>query len=416
MARMDIEARKEYRAVVRERYWKAGAKKEKSQIIDEYCANTGHARKYAIRKLRARTAEQKPRKKRKPVYNGEVIAGLAKIWEVFDYPCGQRLKPLIERETDRLQAMGELIMGDEAAAKLKAMSAATIDRRLKHQKEVLRVLWSKGEHKPGSALKQKITIRLTEWDTAKVGYIEADLVFHCGASTEGVHLCTVSATDVSSGWWEGEPILGKSQDGCFRALKEIRQRCPFAWKGLDCDNGSEFINELVYKYCAREKLEFTRSRPGHKNDNAYIEEKNWTHVRKVLGYLRYDTGQEMAIIKDLYQHELRLYKNFFQPVMKLASKERVGGSIKRKYGTPKTPYENLIESGQLTAEEEKQLMEVYHSLNPAALKREIDSKINNLIELHERKTGTQATTLHRRTQPRTVTSFVIQQAAVGLPH
>ena len=135
---------------------------------------------------------------------------------------------------------------------------------------------------PGSMLKQKIAVRLTDWDTAKVGYIEADLVFHCGASTLGSHVCTVSATEISSGWWEGEPILGKSQDQCFWALKEIRKRCPFVWKGLDADNGQEFINEMLYKYCAREKLEFTRSRPCHKNDNAYIEEKNWTHVRKVL--------------------------------------------------------------------------------------------------------------------------------------
>ena len=416
MAMMDMQARKEYRGVVRERYWKTRSKKEKSRILDEYCVNTGHARKYAIRKLRAReNPDKKPKQRRKPVYDGEVTAALARIWEVFDYPCGQRLKPLIERETARLRAFGELSISDEVASKLKRISAATIDRKLKHQKEVLHLLWSRGGHKPGSALKQKIAVRLTDWDTAKVGYIEADLVFHCGASTLGEHICTVSATDVSSGWWEGEPILGKSQDRCFRALKEIRQRCPFLWKGLDCDNGGEFINEILYKYCAKEKLEFTRSRPGHKNDNAYIEEKNWTHVRKVLGYLRYDTVEEIAIIRNLYRHELRLYKNFFQPVMKLVHKERIGGRIKRKYGTPMTPHQNLIESKQLSEEAEEQLRHTYHPLNPAALKREIDAKINKLIEIHQTKNGTHATNLHRHTKPRMVTSFMIQQATVRLP-
>jgi len=273
-------------------------------------------------------------------------------------------------------------------------------------------VWSKGGHKPNSLLKQKIAVRLTDWDTAKVGYIEADLVFHCGASTLGDHVCTVSATEISSGWWEGEPILGKSQDRCFRALKEIRQRCPFEWKGLDSDNGQEFINETLYKYCVREKLQFTRSRPCHKNDNAYIEEKNWTHVRKVLGYLRYDTVEEIAIIRDLYRNELRLYKNFFQPVMKLVSKERIGGRIKRKYGTPTTPYQNLIESKQLSKEAEEQLLRAYHPLNPAALKRNIDAKINKLIQTHEAKNATQGTSLHRHTKPRMVTPLVIQRQPV----
>jgi hypothetical protein len=251
---MDIGARKEYAAVVRDRYWKAHSKKEKSLIPDEYCANTGQARKYVIRKLGSReNPDPKPRRKRQAVYNGQVTPALAKIWEVFDYPCGQRLKPLIGSQTDRLRQFGELPISDEVAGKLnKKMSAATIDRKLKHQKEVRHLLWSKGGHKPSLALKHKIAIRLTNWDTAKVGYVEADLVFHCGASTLGQHLCTMSATEISSGWWEGEPILGRSQDQCFRALREIRDRCRFAWKGLDSDNGQDFISDVLYKYCAGE--------------------------------------------------------------------------------------------------------------------------------------------------------------------
>jgi len=416
MGKMDIHTRKEYRRVVREKYWKAHTKKEKSRILDEYCANTGQARKYAIRKLRAReNPDQKSRKRRRPVYDEQVTAALAGVWEIFDYPCGQRLKPLLELEVDRLIALGELNISGEVATRLKRMSAATIDRKLKHQKEVLHLLWSRSGPNPGSMLKHKIAVRLTDWDTAKVGFIEADLVFHCGASTLGAHVCTVSATEISSGWWEGEPILGKSQGQCFWALKEIRKRCPFVWKGLDADNGQEFINEMLYKYCAREKLQFTRSRPCHKNDNAYIEEKNWTHVRKVLGYLRYDTEEELAIIRDLYRNELRLYKNFFQPVMKLVSKERIGGKIKRKYGTPMTPYQNLVQSKQLSKEAAERLMQAYLPLNPTTLKREIDAKINKLIQTHETKNATYGTNLHRHTEPRMVTSFMIQQATVRLP-
>jgi hypothetical protein len=413
---MDLGARKEYTAVVKERYWKARSKKEKSLILDEYCANTGQSRKYAIRKLRSRgKPDSGPRRRRPAVYDGQVTAALAKIWEIFDCPCGQRLKPLVESQTDRLRQFGELAISDEVAGKLRRMSAATIDRKLKHQKEVLHLQWSRGGHKPSLALKHQIAIRLTSWDTAKVGYVEADLVFHCGASTLGQHICTVSATEISSGWWEGEPILGKSQDQCFWALREIRARCPFDWAGLDCDNGQEFINEILYKYCAREKLDFTRSRPGHKNDNAYIEEKNWTHVRKVLGYLRYDTSAEAVIIRDLYRNELRLYKNFFQPVMKLMSKERIGGRIKRKYGRPLTPYQRLIESPQLSKEAEERLAETYLSLNPAALKRAIDAKVNSLLRAYLTKNRTSGADPHRKLEPHTVTSFMIQQATVGLP-
>ena len=190
------------------------------------------------------------------------------------------------------------------------MSSATIDRKLKHQKEVLHLLRSKVGPKPGSLLKRKIPIRLTEWDTSKMGYVEMDLVVHCGSSSFGEYINTLSTTQVFSGWWEAEATMAKSQQSTFQALKQIRERSPIDWKGLDSDNGSEFINGILYKYCHREKLEFTRSRPSRKNDNAYIEQKNWTNVRKILGYLRYDTLTELSIINDLYRGDLRLYKGF----------------------------------------------------------------------------------------------------------
>jgi len=316
--------------------------------LDEYCGNTGQSRKYVIWKIHRGSIKPKQRKRRKEQYDGQVKAALVKVWEIFDYACGQRLKPLLETEVERLRDLGEIEIPDEIASRLTMMSSATVDRKLKHEREFLHLSRAKGGPKPGSVLKQKIPIRLTEWDTSQVGYIEADIVVHCGSSPRGEYVNTLSTTGISSGWWwEGEAIMGKSQEHSLGALKEIRKRTPFEWKGVDTDNDSGFTNQILYKYCQREGLEFTGSRPNRKNDNAYIEEKNWTHVWKIFGYLRYDTYQELAIMNDLYRNELRLYKNFFQPVMKLQSKERIGGRVKRKYEVAKTPYQRLTASNQI---------------------------------------------------------------------
>lgn len=416
MERMDMHSRREYVKVLRERYWKARGKKEKGQILNEYCANTGQARKYAIRKMGLKLDPgEKKRKRRQEIYDSQVKADLVKVWEIFDYPCGQRLKPLLEQEVDRLRDWGELNISQEVATKLKRMSSATIDRKLRHQREVLHLLWSKGGPKPGSLLKQKIPIRLTDWDTSQVGYVEVDLVVHCGASTLGEYVNSLSTTEISSGWWEGEAIMGKSQDRCFSALKEIRERTPFTWRGIDSDNGAEFINQTWYKYCQRDKLDFTRSRPSRKNDNAYIEQKNWTHVRKILGYLRYDSLEELIIIRELYRNELRLYKNFFQPVMKLLSKERIGGKLIRKYDVPQTPYQRLIGSDQLSKQQSRNLTSQYYKLNPAALKRGIEARLAHLLQTYEAKKGTPGVDPHRKLTPRSVTFSMIQQEPVGLP-
>jgi hypothetical protein len=416
MERMDMHSRNEYLRVLRGRYLKASTREEKSRILDEYCCNTGQARKYVIRRIQPGVdLRPRQRKKRRETYDGEVKAALVKVWEIFDYSCGQRLKSILETEVERLRSLGELKVSDEVALKLEGISSATIDRKLRHQREVLHLLRSKGGPKPGSLLKQKIPIRLTDWDTSVVGYVEMDLVIHCGSSTLGEYINTLSTTEVSSGWWEGEAIIGKSQEATFQALKKIRGMTPFEWKGVDSDNGSEFINDILYKYCRREKLEFTRSRPSRKNDNAYIEQKNWTHVRKTLGYLRYDTSAELSIINDLYHNDLRLYKNFFQPVMKLASKERIGGRVKRRYDIPRTPYQRLIESGQIPEEAKRQLEDVYLNLNPAELKRSIDAKLDKLCQIYERKGRSQQVNPMRKVAPRMVTSFMIQQPPVGLP-
>jgi hypothetical protein len=411
---MDMHSRNEYLQVLRERYIKAKNKKEKSQILDEYCGNTGQVRKYVIRRIQARVDLSTSKKKRTSIYDGEVTAALAKIWGIFDYPCGQRLKPILAAELERLIQFGEIVISEEVLLKLKSISSATIDRKLKHQRAVLHLQTKTGQS-PTYILKPKIAIRLTAWDTSIVGYNEMDSVAHCGSSAFGDFVNTLSNTEIYSGWWEGEAMLGKSQEYTFYATQKIRERSPYNWKGIDTDNGPEFINNIMYKYCARENLEFTRSRASRKNDNAYIEEKNWTHVRKVLGYLRYDTSAEQKVINELYRGDLRLYKNFFQPVMKLFSKERFGGKVKRKYDIPKTPYQRLIESGQISDHSKKNLEESYRNLNPAQLKRNIDSQLEKLYRIYEAKSKVQSNEPMKKVVPRTVTSLLIKQPPVRLP-
>lgn len=371
---------------LREKYLKA-TKKEKTELLDEYTENTRHNRKYVIQTLNSQKVWdnlEKPRKPRKKKYGPEISAPLISLWRIFDFPCGQRLEPCIKVELERLRNFGEINISDELAEQLKEISSATIDRRLKVPR--------RGERnrrfsttKPGSLLKRKISIRLTQWDTKKIGFLETDLVAHCGASTFGEYGNTVSLTEIATGWWEGEAIMGKGQKVTFEALKFMRQRTPFDWRGLDADNGGEFINYFLWDYCKEEKLEFTRSRENKKNDNAYVEQKNWTHVRKIFGYFRYDTSKELNIINDLYRNELRLYKNFFQPIMKLRKKTRIGAKKHRKYEPAKTPYQRLMESEQINQQTKRQLKALYEQLNPAALKRTIDQKLYSLLQVYQAK-------------------------------
>jgi len=371
---------------LREKYLKA-SKKEKSELLDEYIKNTGHNRKYVIAILNSATfwsninKSRKPRKRR---YGTEVEAPLIKLWGIFGFPCGQRLKPCITEELERLRSFGEINISDELANKLKKISPATIDRRLARPRkaEMNRRFTTT---KPGSLLKKKIPIRLTDWDTSRIGFLETDLVAHCGASAFGEYGNTVSLTEIATGWWEGEAIIGKGQRATLAALKKMRSRTPFAWQGLDSDNGSEFINYFLWDYCKEQELEFTRSRANKKNDNTYVEQKNWTHVRKIFGYFRYDTKKELDIINNLYCNELRFYKNFFQPVMKLVKKVRYGSKKYRKYEPAKTPYKRLMDSNQIDKKTKTQLKSLHETLNPAALKRHIDNKLYLLLQAYRNK-------------------------------
>jgi len=342
---MDMHSRNQYlKALIEKRGYHLLSKKEKIKILNEYCATTGQNRNYVIRKIRSSTylKEGFGTRTRKVKYDGYVKRTLVEIWRIFDHPCGQRLKPLIQTELERLRKLKEIRCSEMVASKLRQIGTATIDRKLSHQKEVERIR-KKYQKKVHPLLYQKIPVKLSdEWNRSQLGNIQTDLIEHCGQSARGEYINTVSNTDIATGWWEGEAIMGRGQIPTQQGIDKVRKRFPFDWREIHSDNGTEYINAHLFGYTQKEKLGFSRSRPNKKNDNCFVEQKNWTHVKKYVGYLRYDTLKEQEILNNLYRHELRLYKNFFQPVIKLVSKERIDGKIHRKYEKAKTPYQRVM--------------------------------------------------------------------------
>jgi len=396
---MNKEAKEQYMETLRGRYFK-GTKKEKGEILSEYCRNTGQERKYAGKKFNytVKTKRKEDRKKRACFYESSVITVLIEIWKIFDCPCGQRLEEILKTETENLRRLKEIICSDEIANKLKKIKSATIDRRLNHEKEVLKL--KEKYRKKSSFLLSNIPVKTSaDFDRKIVGNMQVDFVESCGASAAGEYVNNLSICDIFSSWWEGEAVMGKGQAGALSGLDDCRKRMPFAWKEFHPDNGTNLLNFAVYAYAEKEGLKYSRSRPYHKNDNCFIEQKNSTHIRQVIGYLRYDTEEEKDCLNNLYQNELRLYKNFFQPVIKLESKERIGGKIKRKYSQAKTPYHRLIESDQISQKEKEELTAIYQSLNPAQLKRSIDKKLDNLYRIYQKKQGRENVSLTKKLKP-----------------
>ncbi len=382
---MDLTSRKQYMDTLREGYFKA-SKREKGKILDEYCRNTGQERKYVIKKFNYHVKLKTNRKNRERIYEGEVIAILAKIWKIFDCACGQRLKPLLRDETERLRRQREIVCSNQAAEQLKKIGIATIDRRLKREKEILLINSKNRERNP--LLSHQVPVKTSgEFNRNYPGHTQVDFVEHCGSSASGNYANTMSFVDVFSGWWEGEAVMGKGQERSFPAFMKIRKRLPFSLLGIHPDNQNSLINYHVYDYCQKENIDFTRSRPYKKNDNCFVEQKNWTHIRKMVGYLRYDTEKELEILNDLYHNELRLYKNFFQPIIKLREKIRINGKIRKKYEEAKTPYHRLMESQGVKQETKNKLTAIYEVLNPAELKRQIDKKLKMLNMTYDYKKG-----------------------------
>ncbi len=394
---MSLPTRREYLAAIYHRY-RHSAKPEKSRMLKEFGRATGYQHKYAIRLLnRPLRRTPLPRRGRGCTYTNEDTYFLKKIWAILDYPCGTRLQPMVPEMITVLARCRELVVPPGVAGHLRQMSAPTIDRKLARcRHEAGRRL--RGTTKPGSLLKKQIPIVLSRWDETRPGFCELDLVAHCGTFSAGDFVSTLNLTDLATGWSEEEAILGKAQKRVLAALRAIQGRLPFALRGLDPDNGSEFINWQLFTYCLQEKIDFTRGRPSHGNDNAHIEQKNWTHVRKVVGYARLETQAAADRLNALYREPLRAYLNCFQPVMKLIEKVRTGGHVKRRYDVPKTPYQRVLDSPQVPEEKKTTLRAWYATLNPAALKRDIERRLTQLRHLERIPKRTPATVTFQMTQ------------------
>jgi len=383
---MDMHSKKQYLQEVQKDYLEAD-KSKKTKLLDEAQERTGLARKYLIRRLSAKTRwEKNPNRLKRPCeFQSNLIAPLVRLWDIFDEPCGQRLHPLIRDELSRLRQFEEIYVDDFEAAQLIKMSPKTIDRLLEHEKatRIMEVKYQKGKQ---PLLYHQIPTKLSdEWDRSLLGQIQIDAVEHCGQSTAGEYLNTIAHTDIGSQWWEAEATMGKGKQRTLEAIQKCRKRLPVKWIEIHPDNSTSFINYFLYDYANLTNLEFSRSRPYKKNDNCFIEQKNSRNVRRHVGYVRYDTTREQDVINDLYRNGLRLYKNFFQPVMRLEVKERNKGRVYRKYQEAKTPYRWLMDNPKTPLEVKKQLSQQYKTLNPAELKRNIEQKLKLLSIIYQSK-------------------------------
>ena len=371
---------REYVKAVRQRYLLA-SKKEKGKILDEFTKVTGRHRKAAIRLIRHSCSTRAGKKRGRPrKYNAAAVEVLRLVWEATDRLCSKRLQPFFSELVKVLRRHGEVTASAEVEAQLCQMSPSTIDRLLKPWRH-LGGRRPFSTTKPASLLKSSIPIRtFADWEEDKPGFLEADLVHHCGESTEGLYLNTLSTVDIATGWSECVGVWGKGQERVGSAVHRVRQRLPFPLLGLDSDNGGEFINQHLFAYCQREQITFTRSRSYKKNDNCYVEQKNWSVVRRLIGYDRYDSRVSLEVFNRIY-NLLRLYVNFFQPVMKLVSKTRHGAKVHKVYDTARTPYQRTLESGVLTEAKQQELAATYHDLNPVLLLKQINENLESLWKL-----------------------------------
>lgn len=324
-------------------YQKARTKEERSHLLDDLCAMVEVHRKHAIRLLNGPAPEAKARSRRPRgfSYPEAAIRILAKIWAAAHYPCSVRLRALLPLWLPRARQRFQELTA-ELERELRRISASQMERRLAaHKQAVGRRIY--GRTKPGTLLKHHIAIQTDHGDVERPGYVEIDLVSHSGPNASGEFMHSLNLTDIYTQWVESASIMGKGEAGVVRALDLLRQALPFALRGLHSDNGSEFINHHLERYCHQHRIEFTRSRPCKKNDNAHIEQKNWTHVRKLMGWDRYDSPEALEAMNALYRGPLRLMMNLYQPAMKLISKERIGSRLTRKYSEPQTPLDRLAD-------------------------------------------------------------------------
>lgn len=382
---LSMAQKKAVSAEMAKRYRRA-TKRTKAAMIDELAALTGWSRRNARRRLTAGADPPQPKRCRSAVriYDDEVLGVLRRLWALAGGPCGKRLAPFLGEFVDALVRYGELKISSEVRCMLTSMSASTVDRAMAPERKRLQVKGRSGT-KPGSMLKSQIPIRtFAEWDDARPGFVEVDLVGHDGGNLVGEYCQTLDLTDVSSGWTAMRAVQNKAQVRVHAALEHIVAGLPFPLAGLDSDNGSEFINEQLFTWCATNQITFTRSRPYRKNDNCFVEQKNWTHVRQAVGYARFDTPAELECLNQIYEVWM-LWVNYFSPQMRLVSKTRNGAKVSRRYDIAATPYQRLLASEHIGPKTKAALRRRYRELNPGALSREIGRLQKRLIAIHARK-------------------------------
>ena len=376
---------REYLETQRQRY-RTLSRGARTQLLNEIVAVTGYHRKAVLRCLRElprRRTGQKP-VGRPPRYGREVAHAAQVLWEAAGQIGAKRLQPFVPDLLARLTACGELTLSPSTTALLHQVSPATLERLLAPARRLV-PRRGRSTTQPGSWLKQQIPIRtFAEWDDTQPGFLEVDLVAHCGHDGGGFFLHTLCAVDIATGWVELQPVWGKGHKRVKAALHEIRGRLPIPLRGLDSDNGSEFINRPLYYYCLYEGIHFTRSRPYRKNDSAHVEQKNGAIVRALVGYDRYASRAAYAQFTRVYRL-LRLHANFFQPVQRLLAKSRAGARVRRWHDRAQTPYQRLVAAEALTPDRTRELHALYETLNPLRLRRELDAALATLWRLSTRE-------------------------------
>ena len=380
---MSPRSKNEYLEAIVKRYKKA-SKAQKHTILDEFCSATQYHRKHAIRLLRGFKRFTKPQPKRrgpKPVYDSpELLKALRKSWLAANQPCSSRLKALLPLWLPSYgPTFGEL--SPQVRKTLPTISTATLDRLLKPVRSQYKKR-GRATTKPGTLLRKQIPLKTNQWDETRPGFLEADTVAHCGDTVAGMFAFTVDCVDIATGWTEQRAVWGKGETGVLEQIRDIEQSLPFPLLGFDSDNGSEFLNYHLLRHLTDRKkpIQFTRSRAYHKDDNAHVEQKNWTHIRQWLGYDRLDNPQVVPLLNDLYTQEWRLFHNFFLPSVKLLAKERIASKTIRRYDLPKTPCRRVLESPGVAPAIKKQLTVQVKSLNPFQLRQAMELKLKKIFQ------------------------------------
>ena len=379
---MSPRSKREYIDAIYMRY-KRASRKRKTEILNEFCLNCAYHRKHAIRLLNhfKRFTKPKPKKRGKPsVYAKDAVVGpLKRIWLAANLPCSKRLKVIIPLWLPSYpKNFGELPF--DVVRTLLKISPSTIDRLLKPTR-IKYKRRGRATTKPGTLLRKQIPIKTNQWDETRPGFLEADTVAHCGDSLMGVFAYTIDFVDIATGWTEQRAVWGKGEHGVLEQIDDVEKSLPFPLLGFDSDNGSEFLNHHLLRHFTKRKqpIQFTRSRPYHKDDNSHVEQKNWTHVRQWLGYDRLDDPAVVPLMNQLYTSHWRLYHNFFCPSVKLISKKLVASKTIKAYDAPKTPYQRVLESKCVSQSVKQNLAGQFEELDPFKLRKNFEKKLKKLF-------------------------------------